>query len=236
MTGVRALLFDVIGTVVDWRGGLITYLEAWGAGRGLSVDWSQLVDRWRAASPPQWAQVNAGQRAWANFDELLREALEDIAPNFGLTGLDASTLGSLVGLWGKLPPWPDSVSGLARLRRRHLIAPLSNVHVALLVQMAKGAELPWDAVFGADIFRHYKPAPETYLGATSLLGCQPTEVMLVASHPSDLAGAARCGLQTCYVSRPMEYGAGRIVEPKPEPGRFDLIVEDLDGLATLMEC
>lgn len=236
MFPVRALLFDVVGTVVDWRDGLIERLETWGAAQGVSADWPSLVLAWRAASPPQWAQVNAGQKAWANFDELLREALESLAPRFGLAGLDAAALDELVAFWREAPPWPDACAALQRLRRRYVIAPLSNVHVAYLVHISKAAGLPWDAVFGADIFRRYKPAPETYLGAAALLGRQPAEVMLVASHPSDLAGAASYGLRTCYVARPLEYGAGRVVEAAPEPGRFDLMVEDLGALATLLEC
>jgi 2-haloacid dehalogenase len=233
---VRALLFDVMGTVVDWRGGVISGLQSWGAARGVSADWPKFADTWRAASPPQWAQVNTRQRAWANFDELLRESLESQLPKFGLTGLNNNDLDGLVRLWHEMPPWPDSVAALHRLRSRYVIAPLSNGHVALLIHMAKAARLPWDAVFGVDIFRHYKPHPETYLGAASFLGCDPAQVMLVASHPSDLAPAAKCGLHTCYVARPLEYGAGRVVEATPEKGQFDLMVENLGELATLMEC
>src|SRR5271166_6635344 len=113
-------------------------------------------------------------------------------------------------------------------------APLSNGHVALLVSMSKSLGLPWDMIFGADLFRHYKPDPETYLGAAALFGCSPGEVIMVASHPSDLAGAARYGLRTCYVSRKLEYGEGRIVEPAPTPGTFDLMVDSVDQLADLL--
>ena len=236
MIDVRALLFDVVGTVVDWRGGLIARLEAWGAERGISADWAGVADAWRAASPPQWAQVNAHQRAWANFDELLLESLEGLLPKFDICGLESAALQTLVQFWHESPPWPDSVGALQRMRRRYMIAPLSNGHVALLVRMAKAAGLPWDAVFGADIFQRYKPDPATYLGAAAFLGCEPSDVMLVASHPFDLAFAAKYGLRTCYVSRPLEYGAGRIVEPPPEKGRFDLMVGDLAELANLMQC
>lgn len=236
MIAVRALLFDVIGTVVDWRGGLIARLEAWGAARGVVADWPGFVDAWRRASPPLWAQVRTGARDWANFDELLREAAERLAPDFGLAWLDGATLDGFVRMWRELPPWPDTVVGLQRLRTKYVIASLSNCHVALLVQMAKAAELPWDAVFGADVFCTYKPDPATYSGAAALLGCGSDEVMLVASHPSDLDGAAKCGLRTCYVSRPLEYGPGRIVEELPAAGRFDLMVDDLEALAGLMGC
>jgi 2-haloacid dehalogenase len=139
-------------------------------------------------------------------------------------------------MWHELPPWPDSVAGLQRLRSRYVAAPLSNETVAGLVRIARTTGLSWDAVFGADVFRHYKPARETYLGAAAFLGCDPEKVMLVAAHPSDLDGAARYGLRTCYVSRPLEYGQGRVIEKAPEPGRFDLMVQDLLELARLTGC
>lgn len=236
MIAVRALLFDTFGTVVDWRGGLISRLEGWGKARGIVADWPMLVDGWRMAYPPSLRRVRTGEREWAVLDVLQRESLERLVSEFGITGLDDAAIDELVSMWHELPAWPDSVAGLHRLRTRYVIAPLSNGHVALLVRMAKTVGLPWDAIFGADVFRHYKPDPETYLGAAGLLGCQPHEVMLVASHPSDLDAAAKCGLRTCYVSRPLEYGAGRVVEATPEPGRFDLMVAGLDELARTLGC
>jgi len=143
-------------------------------------------------------------------------------------------LNTLARFWHALPAWPDVVGGLSRLKPRYMIAPLSNGHVALLVSMSKSLGLPWDMIFGADLFRHYKPDPETYLGAAALFGCAPGEVIMVASHPSDLAGAARYGLRTCYVSRKLEYGEGRIPEPEPTPGTCDLMVEGVDELADLL--
>jgi 2-haloacid dehalogenase len=159
-----------------------------------------------------------------------------LAPQFGVPELHGDTLEELVRMWHELPPWPDSVAAVDKLRSRYMVAPLSNGHVAMLVELAKAAGFTWDAVMGADIFRHYKPDPETYLGAAALLGCEPAEVMLVASHPSDLDAAAQCGLRTCYVSRPLEYGPGRIVEPTPPAGHYDLMVGDLLELAGVMHC
>ena len=236
MIEVRALLFDVFGTVVDWRGGLIGALSAWGGARGIAGDWPGLVDAWRGAYLPSMMQVRSGERPWADLDTLQRESLERLAPQFGVRGLDDDALDAVTRLWHRLPPWPDAVGALVRLRHRYMIAPLSNGHVALLVDMAKAADLPWDAVFGADVFRHYKPDPETYLGGVALFGCAPEEVMLVASHPFDLDAAAACGLRTCHVARPLEYGEGRTVEPMPAPGRFDLMVADLGELATIQGC
>jgi 2-haloacid dehalogenase len=236
MNAVRALLFDTFGTVVDWRGGLISRFDVWGKQRGIAADWPRLVDAWRMAYPPSMQRVRTGEREWAVLDVLHLESLQKLALDLGIAELDEAAADEMVRMWHELPTWPDSVPGLHRLRARYVIAPLSNGHVALLVRMAKTAGLPWDTVFGADLFRHYKPDPETYLGATALLGCQPHEVMLVASHPSDLDAAAKCGLRTCYVSRPLEYGAGRVVEAIPEPGHFDLMVDGLEELASVLSC
>ncbi len=236
MIAVHALLFDVFGTVVDWRGGLIARLEIWGTARGIAADWPGFVDAWRTEYPASLKRVRTGARAWANLDILQRESLDGLAPHFGMADLDGAARDQLVRMWHELPPWPDSVAGLQRLRTRYVIAPLSNAHVALLARMAKAGGLPWDAVFGADIFRRYKTDPETYLGAAALLEREVDEVMLVASHPSDLEAAAKCGLRTCYVSRPLEYGLGRTVEEEPEEGRFDLKVANLAALAATMGC
>jgi 2-haloacid dehalogenase len=233
---VRALLFDTFGTVVDWRGGLISSMRAWGSERVLDADWPGLVDAWRGAYWPSMDEVRTGTRVWADLDVLQRESVEVLAPKFGASGLDGAALDELVLMWHELPPWPDSVEGLHRLRSHYVIAPLSNGHVALLVRMAKAAGITWDTVFGADVFRHYKPDPETYLGAASLLGCEPSEVLMVAAHASDLDAAASNGLRTCYVSRPLEYGPGRASGKAPEPGQFDVMVQDLAELAAVMGC
>jgi 2-haloacid dehalogenase len=236
MDGVRAMLFDTFGTVVDWRGGLIAHLQKWGAARKVTADWPGVVDAWRFAYVPSMETVRSGQRGWAHLDDLQRESLAELAPRFGISGLNGDALDELVHMWHDLPPWPDSVEGLRKLRRRYIVAPLSNGHVALLVHLARAAGISWDTVFGADIFRHYKPDPETYLGAAALLGCEPGEVMLVACHPSDLEAAAACGLRTCYVSRPLEYGHGVVVETPPRQGRFDHMVKDLLELSRIAGC
>jgi 2-haloacid dehalogenase len=234
MNGIRALVFDTFGTLVDWRGGMIAHLSSWGDARGIQADWPTLVDAWRMDYPPSLDRVRKGERPWANLDVLHRESFERLAPKFGVPAQDDEGLNALARFWHDLPAWPDVVGGLHRLKPRYMIAPLSNGHVALLVSMSKSLGLPWDMIFGADLFRHYKPDPETYLGAAGLFGCAPGEVIMVASHPSDLSAAARYGLRTCYVSRKLEYGKGRIVEPKPTPGTFDLMVDGVDELADLL--
>jgi 2-haloacid dehalogenase len=236
MSEVRALLFDTFGTLVDWRTGLITQLEQWGRARDIDADWPSLVLAWRRDHVPALAEVRTGKREWANLDVLQGETIRQLAPQFGLPALDDETVDHLARMWHELPGWPDSAEGMARLRTKYLVAPLSNGHVALLMSLARTAGITFDAVFGADVFRQYKPDPKTYLGAVSLLGCAPGEVLFVASHPSDLESAAACGLRTCFVSRPLEYGAGVEVEQTPAEGDFDLMVGDLLELATVMGC
>lgn len=235
MIQVRALLFDTFGTVVDWRGGLITRLLEWGTTRGIIADWPGFVDAWRGQYVPSMAQVRSGERGWADLDVLQGESARELAPRFGIAGLDDIALDELTHMWHELPPWPDSAAALQRLRTRYVIAPLSNGHVELLVRLSRAAGITWDTVFGADVFRHYKPDRETYLGAVALLGCEPAEVMMVAAHSTDLDAAARYGLRTCFVSRPFEYGPGLTAE-QPPTGRFDLMVADLHELADAMGC
>jgi|KBSSwiStaDraftv2_1062776.scaffolds.fasta_scaffold411214_1 2-haloacid dehalogenase len=234
MSEVRALLFDTFGTLVDWRTGVTTQLEQWGRAQSLAADWPGLALAWRREYGPALAKVRTGQREWANLDQLQSETMRELAPQFGLPTLSDDTLAHLARMWHELPAWPDTVEGIARLRAKCFVAPLSNGHVALLIQLARAAGITFDTVFGADVFQHYKPDPQTYLGAVTLFGCAPDEVMLVASHPSDLEAAASCGLRTCFVSRPLEYGAGVVGDQPPADGDFDLMVADLLELATVM--
>ena len=211
---VRALLFDVFGTVVDWRGSLIEQFSGWGAARGLVVDWPGFVDAWRGAYAPSMDRVRRGEVAWTNLDGLHLESLRVLAPRFGLVGadgaaLDAAALEWVNRGWHRLRPWGDSVDGLRRLKAGFVISPLSNGNVALLVGMAKRAGLPWDLVLGAEVFRHYKPDPETYLGAAALLGLEPGEVMMCAAHNGDLVAARACGLRTAFILRGAEHGPGQ---------------------------
>lgn len=223
---VKALLFDVFGTVVDWRGSLIAEIAAWRP----DVDAAGLVDAWRGAYKPSMDRVRRGEQPWTNLDALHRASLEMLAPQFGLAGLDEDTLDWLVRGWHRLRPWPDSVAGLARLKQRFTISPLSNGNVALLTNMAKAAGLPWDLVMCAELFRHYKPDPEVYLGAAALLGLPPHEVMLCAAHNDDLAAARRCGLGTAFIARPVEYGPNQTRDTKAE-SNWDHVVDSMEALA-----
>ena len=226
----KALLFDVFGTVVDWRGSLIGELSAWGAGRGMQVDWAGLVDAWRGAYAPSMDRVRRGVLPWTNLDALHAASLAELAPRFGLAGLGAADMDWLVRGWHRLRPWPDSVAGLSRLKRGFIIGPLSNGNVALLTNMAKAAGLPWDLVLCAEVFRHYKPDPETYLGAAALLGLAPGEVMLCAAHNNDLAAARACGLATAFIARPTEYGPHQSRDFGPED-TWDHAAGSIEGLA-----
>ena len=236
MSEIRAMLFDTFGTLVDWRTGLITQLEQWGRARNIDADWPGLAVAWRLAHVPALAKVRTDQREWANLDQLQAETMRELAPQYRLPALSDDTLATLARMWHELPVWPDTVEGIVRLRTKYVVAPLSNGHVALLVDMVRAAGITFDALFGSDVFRQYKPDPKTYLGAVGLLGFEPGEVLFVASHPSDLEAAAGCGLRTCYVSRPLEYGAGVVAEQPPAEGDFDLMVGDLLELATFMGC
>ncbi|HEX4248349.1 MAG TPA: haloacid dehalogenase type II [Pseudonocardia sp.] len=232
---VRALIFDVFGTVVDWRGGVIREGEALAARTpGLTVDWPAFADAWRGSYLPSLNRVRTGELPWTNLDALHRGSLDELLTKFGADTLGEDDRAYLVGAWHRLDPWPDSVAGLTRLKARYTIAPLSNGHVALLVNMAKRAGLPWDLVLSAELVHAYKPDAAAYLSAPELLGLAPDEVMLVAAHLDDLAAARSHGLRTAYVRRPREWGpAGTAPEPDPDD-KLDHVVDSLPALADLL--
>jgi 2-haloacid dehalogenase len=227
---IRALVFDVFGTVVDWRGSIIRDGEALGARKGLKVDWPAFADAWRAEYQPAMAAVRKGERPFVKLDVLHRENLERIIPRFGLGGLDEAERDTLNRAWHRLDPWPDVVAGLTRLKRKHIIATLSNGNVALMVNMAKRAGLPWDAILGAEVARAYKPQPEAYLSAADMLGLKPEQCLMTAAHNGDLVAAAKCGLRTAFVRRPQEHGPGQKTDQKAEHA-FDFDVRDFNELA-----
>lgn len=234
--GVRAMIFDTFGTVVDWRSSIARQGAAFGAERGLGeVDWTGLADQWRAGYHPAMDRVRKGEMPWTPLDRLHRMRLEELIPDFGLENLDEAERDWLNRVWHRLDPWPDSVPGLRRLSRKYLLAPLSNGNVTLLADMAKRAGIPWDCIFAADVFKHYKPDPETYLGAVELLGMEPGEVMMVAAHNSDLDVAASHGLKTAYVNRPTEYGPHQKIDFGPT-GDWDLVAGSMEEIAGKMGC
>jgi 2-haloacid dehalogenase len=229
--GVKALAIDVFGTVVDWRGSIIREGVQWGQAKGLQVDWAKFADRWRAGYGPAIDKVRKGVLPWMKLDALHRLILDDLLAEFSITGLTEGEKDHWNRVWHRLTPWPDAVEGLTRLKKGFVIATLSNGNLSLLLDMAKFSALPWDTVLSAELFHHYKPDPEVYLGAADLLGCQPPEVMMVAAHPGDLNAARACGLRTALVSRPLEYGPEKKAA-SVKGGEFDIQARDFLDLAT----
>lgn len=229
MTASAALVFDVFGTGVDWRSSVIAEGRVRGARLGLDVDWAAFADDWRAGYPLAMDEVRRGVLPWTNLDGLHRRILDRLLAARGIV-LDDAEAAEFNRVWHRLDPWPDSVEGLTRLKTKFPIATLSNGHVRLLLDMARHAGLPWDAIFSAELFGHYKPDPEAYLGACRLLDLPPERVLMVAAHPSDLRGARAAGLRTAYVPRPLERGSGGPMEPWSE-GEFDVVAIDFVDLA-----
>jgi len=229
-TRVKALVFDTFGTVVDWRGSIIAEGEAWEKTRGITIDWGRFADRWRAGYAPSMDKVRKGEMPWTNLDHLHRALLDGLLQEFHIEGLSEEEKDHWNRVWHRLKPWPDSVAGLARLKKKYTIAPLSNGNVALLADMAKHAGLPWDLILSAELARHYKPDREAYLTAVSLLELKPEEVMMCAAHRNDLAAARSFGLATGFIHRPMEYGPTRKADDG-KPGDFDVVSSDIVDLA-----
>src|SRR5215213_5011011 len=227
---VKALVFDVFGTVVDYRGTIIREGETLNAAKGLAVDWARFADAWRGRYAPSMNRVRTGELPWTNLDALHRMVLDDLLVEFHVSGLSEEEIDHLNRVWHRLAPWPDAVAGLTRLRRRHVIATLSNGNVALLVNMAKHAGLPWDTILSAELVRAYKPDPQTYRMAPDLLGLPPEQVLMVAAHANDLRAAAAAGLRTAYVHRPLEFGPERAPE-RSARAAFDLTARDFEDLA-----
>lgn len=224
---IRALVFDVFGTVVDWRGSIISE----GLASGINIDWARFADRWRAGYAPAMARVRSGGMAWTNLDHLHRGLLEELLKEFHIEGLSEEEKNHWNRVWHRLRPWPDSIAGLTRLKKKYTIAPLSNGNVALLTDMAKHAGLPWDLILSAELARHYKPDREVYLIAVGLLDLKPEEVMMCAAHSGDLIAARGCGMRTGFVYRPDEFGAaGKADEAKD--GDFDVVAGDMLDLAS----
>lgn len=225
----RALAFDVFGTVVDWRSSLIRELEQFGQRHGLQQDWAALADNWRAGYAPAMDRVRRGDLPWTRIDDLHRMILDDLLRTAGVAVSDEE-IDHLNRAWHRLDPWPDAVGGLTRLKEKFVITTLSNGNVSLLTNMAKRAGLPWDCVISAELFHHYKPDREAYLGCADLLGIAPDQLMLVAAHPGDLRAARAAGLMTGYVARPLEYGPGG--RPHSiDDGEFDVTATDFLNLA-----
>lgn len=228
---MKVLCFDIFGTVVDWHGSIAREVSA----RHPQVDGHAFANAWRAGYKPAMARVMSGELGWTLIDALHRMILDQILPQFGLDGLDEAARRELNRVWHRLDAWPDSVKGLTRLKRRYIICTLSNGNIGLLTHMAKRAGLPWDCVLSAEVFRAYKPDPATYLGVANVFDLPPAQVMLVAAHHDDLAGARACGLRSAYIERKHEFGPEQPKDVSPQPGN-DLHAASIDALADLLGC
>jgi 2-haloacid dehalogenase len=234
---LRACLFDVFGTVVDWRTSVSRDLAAFASEKGVTgVDWLEFAVEWRRLYQPSMEEVRSGRRAWTILDVLHRESLEKLTSRYGIKGLSEADLDHMNRAWHRLDPWPDVVEGLTRLKRKHVIAPCSNGNIALMVNMAKRAHLPWDCILGAETARAYKPMPEAYLASCRMLGLEPASVMMVAAHNADLKAAKAQGLHTAFVSRPTEHGPGQTTDLAPDPGCVDVPAANFVDLAAKLGC
>ena len=231
MSEIKALTFDVFGTVVDWRSGVAREAEAMLAPKGFERDWGAFADAWRARYQPAMAAVRKGERPFAVLDVLHRENLIELLAAEGIAGLSEAEIDHLNRAWHRLDPWPDVVAGLTRLKRRYILATLSNGNVRLTVNMAKRAGLPWDVVLGAEVARAYKPSPEAYQTTARLLDLSPGRCLMVAAHYSDLVAARGQGFRTCYVWRRDEWGTGEKHDLPADDHGLDLVVEDFAELA-----
>jgi 2-haloacid dehalogenase len=233
---IRACLFDVFGTVVDWRTSVTRDLASFARSRGLpSIDWLEFTVEWRKLYQPSMEEVRSGRRPWTVLDVLHRESLDKLLQRYGLKGLAEADVDHLNRAWHRLDPWPDVLEGLTRLKRKRIIAPCSNGNIALMVNLAKRAGLPWDCILGAETARAYKPMPEAYLASCRQLGLPPSQVMMVAAHNGDLKAAKAQGLATAFVPRPLEHGPGQTTDLAADPACVDLPAKDFVDLAARLD-
>ncbi|OAI39842.1 haloacid dehalogenase [bacterium SCGC AG-212-C10] len=233
--GVKALTFDVFGTVVDWRSCVIREAQALGARLGVTLDWPAFVDRWRYEGYiGEIGRIIKGEREFTTTDNLHRTKLDALLAEHSIT-VSKEDADDFNRAWHRLDPWPDSVAGLGRLKQKYIISTLSNGNVALLVDMAKYAKLPWDCILSADLVGAFKPDPQCYLRGAAFLGLEPHQVMMVAAHKADLRAAAAAGLRTAYIPRPLEAGPSRKIDLSHDAA-FDFNADSLLELADKLAC
>jgi 2-haloacid dehalogenase len=234
LSEVKALTFDVFGTVVDYRSTIIHEGALLNQAKGLQVDWAHFADAWRGQYRPAMDRVGRGDLPWMNLDALHWLTLEEVLKEFKITDLTKQEEANLHHVWHRLEPWPDSVEGLNQLRQKRIIATLSNANVALLTNMARYSNLPWDCILSAELAKAYKPDPKVYHLASELLGLAPEQIMMVAAHQYDLRATQSQGFKTAFVPRPHEYGPEHIPDRTPD-STFDVVASDLIDLARQLE-
>ena len=233
LSQVKAMTFDVFGTVVDWRSSIAREIKEMGQKKGFDLDWDSFADEWRSGYKPSMDKVRNGELPWTKIDTLHRMILDEMLEKHKISNLSEEERDYLNRAWHRLDPWPDSVEGLTLLKKDHIISSLSNGNVALLVNMAKYGGLPWDTVLSAEIARHYKPDPEAYLSTSEYLGLPIHQVMMVAAHKNDLKSAKSNGMMTGYVPRPKEHGVNTVTDYKDED-YIDIIANDFIDLSKQM--
>ena len=231
---VKALIFDVFGTLVDWRSSIAREAEAALAPQGVQMDWGAFADAWRGQYQPAMTEVREGRIPFSKLDVLHRRNLDVVLRDLGLHAVDEATRVTLNLAWHRLDAWPDVPQGLARLRRKYLVAPCSNGNISLMADLARRNGLHWDAILGAEVARDYKPKPIVYLSSAAAFDCAPHETMMVAAHSSDLAAAAAVGLRTAFIARPDEHGRGLGEGKATVP--VDVEADSLDELAGVLGC
>lgn len=229
---VKAVLFDVFGTVVDWRTGVAAAVRRFAAEHGLELDAEAFADAWRARYGPGMRRVSSGERPFVTLDVLHRENLGGVLADLGVDQerFGPAELDELNRAWHFLPPWPDSVAGIMALKRNYVVGPLSNGNTSLLLDMAKAGGLAWDLILGSDVTKAYKPTVEAYLRPAAVLGLEPGEIMLAAAHEADLAAARTAGLAAAFISRPLEQGPG-VPRAGVATRPWDLSVSSITDLA-----
>ncbi len=231
---ITAIMFDTYGTVVDWRASVIAEGRALAQEKGIEgIDWDAFTDAWKATYRPYIDQVRNGERPWTTNDAMQRQRLDEIIEEFGITGLNEQDVADFNRAWHRLKPWPDSLPGLRRMKANVPIGAFSNGNLLLLANMANHSDIPWDFIISSDLFRHYKPDPETYLGAIELLGGEAADIMLVAAHNYDLANARKHGMKTAFVLRPTMFGPQQDTNLEAEDD-WDIITDSLEGVAAAL--
>ena len=232
---VKALLFDVFGTVVDYRSTIIREGNRINNEKNLEIDWALIADKWRGKYRPTLNLILNGEMPWTKLDNIHHQALLDILDELNINSLSYDEVENLNRIWHRLSPWGDSVEGLTRLKEKYIISPLSNGNISLLTNMAKYSKLPWDLILSPELIQSYKPDEKVYLMASNYLDLKPQEIMMVAAHQYDLQAAKKLGFHTAYIFRPLEFGYEKINHLELAPNcEYDYIANDLVDLARLL--
>lgn len=232
---LKALFFDVFGTVVDWRGSIADELRLWGTRKGIDRDWTLIADHWRGLYQPAMEPIREGKRGYVKLDILHRENLDRLLSEYDLEKTEEADRDFLVKAWHRLLPWPDVVAGLNAMSPHYILAPVSNGNISLMVNLARFGSLPWDTILGSEVALNYKPNEAVYRRSAEALDLKTEECLMVAAHNDDLKAARTFGLRTAFVVRPTEHGPNQTTDLEAEAD-WDLIADDFNDLATQLGC